>query len=253
MVATPHGDKVPSIGGKDALAQRIQVFREEVTSRGIELDVMMGAEHLLSADLLAEVQDGTVISINSSRYLLVEAQVQLEQLNETILSSTSEGDGISLLSVVSGALSSPTLPLQREESLLATGVQTVDFLMYFLGHESPKKYLLVGQNDDEIRATGGFIGVVAELTLDKGELTGLIFYDTTTVDSLPYDTNPLPPEAIYRYLWMGKLLFCDGNWNPPLPCFSSPAGGPVRAQPGGKGGRCFGRHGGGRAGSGGRT
>ena len=117
--------------------------------------------------------------------LLVEAQVQLGQLNETILSSTSKGDGISLLSVVSGALGSPTLPLQREESLLATGVQTVDFLMYFLGHESPKKYLLVGQNDDEIRATGGFIGVVAELTVDKGDLTGLIFYDSTTVDSPP--------------------------------------------------------------------
>ena len=41
VVATPHGDKVPSIGGKDALAQRIQVFREEVTSRGIELDRLL--------------------------------------------------------------------------------------------------------------------------------------------------------------------------------------------------------------------
>lgn len=72
LVATPHSDKVAGIGGKDALAQRIHAFREEVASRGIELDVVMGAEHLLSADLLVEVQDGTVISINSSQYLLVE-------------------------------------------------------------------------------------------------------------------------------------------------------------------------------------
>ena len=56
LVATPHGDKVAGMGGKDALAQRIQAFREEVASRGIGLDVVMGAEHLLSADLLVEVQ-----------------------------------------------------------------------------------------------------------------------------------------------------------------------------------------------------
>ena len=55
-VAPPHSDKVADMGGKDALAQRIQAFREEVASRGIGLDVVMGAEHLLSADLLVEVQ-----------------------------------------------------------------------------------------------------------------------------------------------------------------------------------------------------
>ena len=115
------------------------------------------------------------------------------------------------------ALGSPVSPLQREQSLLATGAQVVDFLTLFLGYESPKKYLLIGQNDDEIRATGGFIGVVVEMTLDRGELIDLRYLDSTTVDAPPYDNNPLPPEPVYRYLWMGKLLFRDGNWNPHFP------------------------------------
>ena len=72
LVATPHSDRVADMGGKDALAQRIQAFREEVASRGIALEVVMGAEYRLSADLLAEVRDGTAISINGSQYLLVE-------------------------------------------------------------------------------------------------------------------------------------------------------------------------------------
>lgn len=37
LEATPHSDKVTGTGGKDALAQRIQAFREEVASKGIVL------------------------------------------------------------------------------------------------------------------------------------------------------------------------------------------------------------------------
>ena len=151
------------------------------------------------------------------RETLQAAQQELDQLNTLLEPQELDEAGSSLVTLVGVALGSPVLPLQREQSLLATGAQVVDFLTLFLGYESPKKYLLIGQNDDEIRATGGFIGVVVEMTLDRGELIDLRYLDSTTVDAPPYDNNPLPPEPVYRYLWMGKLLFRDGNWNPHFP------------------------------------
>jgi len=151
------------------------------------------------------------------REVIQAAQQELAELNTLLASQGTGENGSSLLALLTDALGSPALPLQREESLLDMGIKVVDFLTLFLGYDGSKKYLLIGQNDDEIRATGGFIGVVVEMTLQEGELTELRYLDSTTVDAPPYDTNPLPPEPIYRYLWMAKLLFRDGNWNPHFP------------------------------------
>ncbi|MFH1140692.1 MAG: DUF4012 domain-containing protein [Chloroflexota bacterium] len=145
-------------------------------------------------------------------------QQELAQVN-TLVASQQAAASSGLLALLGTAMGRPGLPLQREEALIATGVQAVDFLTFFLGYDASgtKKYLLIGQNDDEIRATGGFIGVVAEITVERGELVNLRYLDSTTVDAPPYDTNPSPPEAIYKYLWISKLLFRDGNWNPHFP------------------------------------
>ncbi len=144
-------------------------------------------------------------------------QQELAQVNTLVASQEAAGSG--LLALLGTVMGTPGLPLQREEALIATGVQAVDFLTFFLGYDDSgtKKYLLIGQNDDEIRATGGFIGVVVEMTLERGELVNLRYLDSTKVDAPPYDTNPPPPEAIYKYLWISKLLFRDANWNPHFP------------------------------------
>ncbi|MBI4200058.1 MAG: DUF4012 domain-containing protein [Chloroflexi bacterium] len=151
------------------------------------------------------------------RGMMQAAQHELAQLNASLTSAPGDERGSLPLAALAGALGVPVAPLQREESLLETGGMAVEFLSWFLGYDGPKTYLLVGQNDDEIRATGGFIGVVAELKLDRGQQGGLRYLDGTAVDNPPYTSNPLPPEPIYRYLWMGRLLFRDGNWNPHFP------------------------------------
>ncbi|MEK7777949.1 MAG: DUF4012 domain-containing protein, partial [Chloroflexota bacterium] len=150
--------------------------------------------------------------------LLQGVQQELAQVNTLVASQERAASG-GLLTLLGTAMGTPGLPLQREETLIATGVQAVDFLTFFLGYDGngPKKYLLIGQNDEEIRATGGFIGVVVEITVERGELVNLRYADSTTVDAPPYDANPSPPEAIYKYLWISKLLFRDGNWNPHFP------------------------------------
>ncbi|MCH7872291.1 MAG: hypothetical protein IID33_11385, partial [Planctomycetes bacterium] len=53
-----------------------------------------------------------------------------------------------------------------------------------------------------------FIGAVVLVKLDHGELIDLVFQDSETVDFLPptYPNNPAPPQPIYWYLWMERLL-----------------------------------------------
>jgi hypothetical protein len=122
---------------------------------------------------------------------------------------------LSPASVVKSSLAS----IERLEALLGQTFDTVRFLQYFLGFQGPRTYLVLGQNQREIRATGGFIGVAVQATVDRGDLVNLVYHDSTTVDSLPpkYPNNPPAPEPLYWYLWMDRMLFRDANWSPHFP------------------------------------
>ena len=105
----------------------------------------------------------------------------------------------------------------RVEVLLDEAINATKFLSSFLGFEGPKTYLLIGQNQKEIRASGGFIGVVVQSTIDQGRLSELVYLDSFDVDKAPLTDNPSPPEGLFWYLWMGRLLFRDANWSAHFP------------------------------------
>ena len=106
---------------------------------------------------------------------------------------------------------------ERLEVQLDEAISATKFLRSFLGFEEPRTYLLLAQNQQEIRASGGFIGVAVEVTVDKGELSEPVYQNSVTVDREPYTDNPTPPEGLFWYLWMGRLLFRDANWHPHFP------------------------------------
>jgi hypothetical protein len=85
-----------------------------------------------------------------------------------------------------------------------------------LGQERPRTYLLLAQNNEELRATGGFISGVGEITLAGGALTGARFMDSYAVDDL---TQPQPPApaALKRYMYADYMLLRDANWDPDFP------------------------------------
>ncbi|MCB0137599.1 MAG: DUF4012 domain-containing protein, partial [Caldilineaceae bacterium] len=47
-----------------------------------------------------------------------------------------------------------------------------------LGMDGPKHYLVLVQNNHELRATGGFIAAIGKITLDQGKLVELDFVDS---------------------------------------------------------------------------
>lgn len=75
-----------------------------------------------------------------------------------------------------------------------------------LGQPDPKKYLLVFQNDAEIRPSGGFLTAYAILETHKGKITPLLSQDIYELDNR--FGNRLPaPEPIKKYL---PLVY---NWH----------------------------------------
>lgn len=101
----------------------------------------------------------------------------------------------------------------RYQPLLQDGVQMLAVLPELLGAGDPRSYLLLAQNNQELRATGGFISGVGRITVDGGEITSLNFQDSYSVDDLA-QPHPPAPDPLRRHMGAGMLLLRDANWWP---------------------------------------
>jgi hypothetical protein len=85
-----------------------------------------------------------------------------------------------------------------------------------LGADGPRTYLILAQNDDEVRPTGGFITGVGLIRVEEGRIAEFSFADSYTVDDLskPY---PEPPRPLWDHMLAELWLFRDSNWSPDFP------------------------------------
>jgi len=89
-------------------------------------------------------------------------------------------------------------------------------ILNFLGQDQWKRYLLIFQNNNEIRATGGFMGSYALLDVDRGKIKNLEVPAGGTYDlqgSLKVAVASPMPLRIINPRWE----FQDANWWPDFP------------------------------------
>ncbi len=82
--------------------------------------------------------------------------------------------------------------------------------------DKPVNYLILIQNSDELRATGGFISAAGLITFDNGKFVLSNFSDSYALDN-PKVTPEAPPEPLSRYMKAGSFLLRDANWWPDFP------------------------------------
>jgi len=77
-------------------------------------------------------------------------------------------------------------------------------------------YLILFQNNMELRPTGGFIGSFALLTLDQGRLVDFEVQDVYWADG-QLKGHIEPPPALKKYLGEAGWYLRDSNWDPDFP------------------------------------
>jgi len=77
--------------------------------------------------------------------------------------------------------------------------------------EGPKTYLLLVENQDELRPTGGFITSVGNLVISNGEVLSLDFEEAGDLEdwTKPY---PAAPWQLSQYMNSRVLVLRDSNW-----------------------------------------
>jgi hypothetical protein len=83
---------------------------------------------------------------------------------------------------------------------------------------APRTYLLLFQNDTELRPTGGFIGSYGILRVKDGRMVDFKIDDTYNLDNrAPKQGRPTSPEPLKDYLGQPTWYFRDVNWSPDFP------------------------------------
>lgn len=90
----------------------------------------------------------------------------------------------------------------------------VKILPQLLGYPDPKTYMVIFQNDGEIRPTGGFMSAFAIMKLDKGRIIPEKSDDIYSLDRKFNSRNVQPPEAIAKYLNEKTWYLRNMNFSP---------------------------------------
>lgn len=215
--------------------------------RGV-LPVFIGEQKTTHIDKLLEVSDSGLYVIENglSTYDLLQTGYQ-QFLGED------SGDSIETLTQVSGELEAVFTDLSALQAELQQldnpfGFTVIDDLkqevnasfpdmrravlaaqqMSFalpelLGENGKKQYLVLLQNNEELRPTGGFIGSFAILTVEKGRFIDFRVEDVYEADG-QLQGYVTPPPEIVEHLGEAQWFLRDVNWSPDFPTVADQAG-----------------------------
>lgn len=100
--------------------------------------------------------------------------------------------------------------------LAQTGIRAAQIVPGLLGQDSPRTYLVLVQNSDELRPTGGFISAVGRLEINHGQLTSMTVQDSYALDDFT-QYYPDPPKPLLDYMNTEQWVLRDANWSPDFP------------------------------------
>lgn len=138
----------------------------------------IGTDLSRSASLISQ---GAEVFTNSDHFLASESTstklefwfVRLQEAYPSLLRASAKLQTIDISALPDDV---KTQIIELQEALpsftqdLGTMNQLSDSLLTFIGHDVLQRYLVIFQNNAELRATGGFIGSMALVTLDRGAI-----------------------------------------------------------------------------------
>ncbi|MEN9407058.1 MAG: hypothetical protein RLZZ455_274, partial [Candidatus Parcubacteria bacterium] len=91
-----------------------------------------------------------------------------------------------------------------------------DLLPQIMGYDKEKKYLVLFQNNNELRPGGGFIGSFAVIGIKNGKVGAFEIQDVYDADG-QLSGHVEPPAALKKYLGVNHWYLRDSNFSPDFP------------------------------------
>jgi hypothetical protein len=171
------------------------------------LDILAGRDPGASAATGALVVDA-----------LRQGRPQLEAARTNLASARERAEGLDPFQVhaLGGDAERAMLALRQQVPALEQASETLLVLPSLFGADGARTYLVLSQNSDELRPTGGLIGTLGVLRIERGEMGELSYASSTDYD-LPSDLAVPAPAPLATYLQSDSMQLHDANWWPDFP------------------------------------
>ena len=211
--AAPSFSWIPKIGPVLAAAPELMTMAEEgIQAAAYTVAGLKPALSLLQAE---DVETGGRIPelleiIDNSEANLAQASLAVDRL----AIARSQIDNVDRLP---WRIQSLLVRLDDELPMIEDGLRTLQILPELMGSDGQRAYLLMAQNEDELRATGGFISGAGVLTVENGQVLSVDFADASVVDDYLHKPYDFPPRPYYEFMGIELFLFRDANFWPDFP------------------------------------
>jgi hypothetical protein len=205
---------VPTYGGDLAAAADLLEIAVGVSAAGDRTFEALSPALVL----LSDPPEGTNPELSLSERLLpvlIEAQPELEAAQRELDAAQAARERLDTANL-SPRVAGLVERLDRYLPWFEIALDGARLAPELLGADGPRTYLIVAQNNLELRPTGGFASGVGELTIEEGRLGNPSFGDSYAVDNLkvPHEVSPVD---FYRTLFGELIFFRDFNWDADFP------------------------------------
>jgi hypothetical protein len=194
-----------------AYAEKFLAITEDTLSLfGENLIVTPYKNQLEIAQVIGNALEKTQLLFPSSR------KMSQTQFTDALLSLSRGLDTIEMLEV-EGIISPQMIqPLIQNAPLVNLFKLTRDNIPQLVGYSGEKDYLVLFQNNTELRPTGGFIGSYAILSMDSGKLKNIVVHNVYDADGQLHQ-HVEPPWQLRRYIPIQHLFLRDINFDLDFP------------------------------------
>ncbi|MBT3413156.1 MAG: DUF4012 domain-containing protein [Candidatus Jacksonbacteria bacterium] len=237
-----HGDFSDVSAGLDALEKALHTTEKRIAEwkniPGLKIhsdsafayleagfeSVQLGRKAIASAETILEPLSDTTLS--EEKYSLVLTNVytnkqELEELKDDIseLRKNIESIDVSVAwSSVQDTHKKIVHTIGRVDTAYRKGLNLLEIGLPLMGVPESHEYLLLLQNNAELRPTGGFIGTYGRLVMNNGEIETLFTDNVYTLDDPASKYLKIPSPWPYKYFNNQPYWYLrDSNWSPHFP------------------------------------
>jgi hypothetical protein len=168
--------------------------------------------------VLTALKDGSPSSGDAGQRLLSglsRGQPALRAALSALQSAQADWKAVDV-AALPGAWGARLQPLGRDFNTADEALRAALAAPDLLGATRPHHYLLVPQNQWDLRATGGYVGTAAILEARQGRLKLTAYQSSDKVDDhrMGYAQPPLP---LIVYAHFSNWFYRDANWSPDFP------------------------------------
>lgn len=206
---TPYLGWVPVYGGDLQATPILLVAGQELSQAGLNLF------ERLSPPLEAENQVAQPDTLPAVVGNIAQAKAEFEQVEILLRQHQAALNQLDIDNLSPGTAQRIN-QFNEFVPLAIAGLEVLRELPLFLGAESPRTYLILTQNSDELRPTGGYINAAGHITFQHGQIVDFVMQDSYEVDDISAD-YPYPPYPIYQYMAADYWVLRDASWSPDFP------------------------------------